>query len=147
MIDKLAEVGGLLARGKIKHSYPHSWRSLAPVIYRNTPQWFAAIDKPVDDGLDTHGTTIRERALTETDNVNWTPKSGRNRLHSMMEGRPDWDLSRQRAWGIPLTCFTKKGALPTEDDFLLRNPQVNRRNTSTNAMRVCTVYPYDKKIP
>ena len=146
MIDKLAEVVGFW-HGKIKHSYPHSWRSKAPVIYRNTPQRFAAIDKPVDDGLDTHGTTIRERALTETDNVNWTPKSGRNCLHSMMEARPDWDLSRQRAWGIPLTCFTKKGALPTDDDFLLRNPQVNRRNTSTNVMRVCTVYPYDEKIP
>ncbi len=131
VIDKLAEVGGLLARGKIKHSYPHSWRSKAPVIYRNTPQWFAAIDKPVNDGLDTHGKTIRERALTEIDNVNWTPKSGRNRLHSMMEACSDWVLSRQRAWGVPLTCFTKKGALPTDDDFLLRNPQVNRRITST----------------
>ncbi|WP_299283618.1 isoleucine--tRNA ligase [uncultured Tateyamaria sp.] len=131
VIDKLAEVGGLLARGKITHSYPHSWRSKAPVIYRNTPQWFAAIDKPVGDGLDQHGTTIRERALTEIDNVNWTPKSGRNRLHSMMEARPDWVLSRQRAWGVPLTCFTKKGALPTDDDFLLRNPQVNRRITSS----------------
>ncbi|WP_298972125.1 isoleucine--tRNA ligase [uncultured Roseobacter sp.] len=127
VIDKLAEVGGLLARGKIKHSYPHSWRSKAPVIYRNTPQWFAAIDKPVGDGQDMHGTTIRERALTEIDNVNWTPKSGRNRLHSMMEARPDWVLSRQRAWGVPLTCFTKKGALPTDDDFLLRDPAVNQR--------------------
>ena len=127
VIDKLAEVGGLLARGKIKHSYPHSWRSKAPVIYRNTPQWFAAIDKPVGDGLDMHGTTIRERALTEIDNVNWTPKAGRNRLYSMIEARPDWVLSRQRAWGVPLTCFTKKGALPTAEDFLLRNPDVNAR--------------------
>ncbi|MEO1778590.1 MAG: isoleucine--tRNA ligase [Pseudomonadota bacterium] len=130
VIDKLAEVGGLLARGKIKHSYPHSWRSKAPVIYRNTPQWFAAIDKPVGDGQDTHGTTIRQRALTEIDNVNWTPKSGRNRLHSMMEARPDWVLSRQRAWGVPLTCFTRKGALPTDDDFLLRNAEVNARITA-----------------
>ncbi|WP_299679579.1 isoleucine--tRNA ligase [uncultured Roseobacter sp.] len=127
VINKLAEVGGLLARGKIKHSYPHSWRSKAPVIYRNTPQWFAAIDKPVGDGQDTHGTTIRERALTEIDNVNWTPESGRNRLYSMMQARPDWVLSRQRAWGVPLTCFTKKGALPTDDDFLLRNAEVNAR--------------------
>ena len=129
VIDKLVEVGGLLARGKIKHSYPHSWRSKAPVIYRNTPQWFAAIDKPVGDGQDTHGKTIRERALTEIDNVKWTPKSGRNRLHSMMEARPDWVLSRQRAWGVPLTCFTKKGALPTDPEFLLRNPEVNARIT------------------
>ncbi len=127
VIDWLVSTGGLLARGKIKHSYPHSWRSKAPVIYRNTPQWFAAIDKSVGDGQDTHGTTIRERALTEIDNVKWTPQSGRNRLHSMMEARPDWVLSRQRAWGVPLTCFTKKGALPTADDFLLRNPEVNAR--------------------
>ncbi len=127
VIDKLVEVGGLLARGKIKHSYPHSWRSKAPVIYRNTPQWFAAIDRPVGDGQDTFGTTIRERALTEIDNVKWTPQSGRNRLFSMMEARPDWVLSRQRAWGVPLTCFTKKGALPTDPDFLLRNAEVNAR--------------------
>ena len=127
VIDKLIEAGGLLARGKIKHSYPHSWRSKAPVIYRNTPQWFAAIDRPVDDGQDQFGTTIRERALTEIDKVKWTPKSGRNRLYSMMEARPDWVLSRQRAWGVPLTCFTKKGALPTDPDFLLRDPIVNAR--------------------
>ena len=130
VIEKLAEVGGLLARGKIKHSYPHSWRSKAPVIYRNTPQWFAAIDRPVGDGQDTHGKTIRERALTEIDNVKWTPQSGRNRLYSMMEARPDWVLSRQRAWGVPLTCFTKKGVLPTEPDFLLRNDDVNARVTA-----------------
>ncbi|MEJ6393929.1 isoleucine--tRNA ligase [Gymnodinialimonas sp. 2305UL16-5] len=127
VIDKLAEVGGLLARGKIKHSYPHSWRSKAPIIYRNTPQWFAAIDRPVGDGLDMHGTTIRERALTEIDHVKWTPQSGRNRLYSMMESRPDWVLGRQRAWGVPLTCFTKKGALPTDPDYLLRNEAVNQR--------------------
>ena len=127
VIDKLVEVGGLLARGKIKHSYPHSWRSKAPVIYRNTPQWFAAIDRPVGDGQDQFGKTIRERALTEIDNVKWTPKSGRNRLHAMMEARPDWVLSRQRAWGVPLTCFTLKGALPTDANFLLRNEEVNKR--------------------
>ncbi|UWQ96572.1 isoleucine--tRNA ligase [Rhodobacteraceae bacterium M385] len=125
VIDKLVEVGGLLARGKIKHSYPHSWRSKAPIIYRNTPQWFAAIDKAMAIGDDEF--TIRGRALQEIDKVEWTPKSGRNRLHSMMEARPDWVLSRQRAWGVPLTCFTKKGALPTDPDYLLRNEAVNAR--------------------
>ncbi len=127
VIDKLVEVGGLLARGKIKHSYPHSWRSKAPVIYRNTPQWFAAVDRPVGDGQDQFGKTIRERALTEIDNVNWTPKSGRNRLYSMIEARPDWVLSRQRAWGVPLTCFVRKGVLPTDEGFLLRDAAVNAR--------------------
>ena len=127
VIDKLTSVGGLMARGKIKHSYPHSWRSKAPVIFRNTPQWFAAIDRPVGDGQDQNGKTIRERALTCIDQVAWTPQAGRNRLHSMMEGRPDWVLSRQRAWGVPLTCFTRKGALPTDADFLLRDEAVNAR--------------------
>jgi isoleucyl-tRNA synthetase len=128
IIEKLAEVDGLLARGKIKHSYPHSWRSKAPVIYRNTPQWFAAVDKPVNDGLDTYGKTIRERALASIDElVTWTPPTGRNRLYSMIEARPDWVLSRQRAWGVPLTCFTKNGCLPTDDDYLLRNEVVNAR--------------------
>ncbi len=128
IMAKLAEVGGLLARGKIKHSYPHSWRSKAPVIYRNTPQWFAAIDRPVGDGQDTHGTTIRARALRSIDElVTWTPRSGRNRLYSMIENRPDWVLSRQRAWGVPLTAFTRKGARPGDPNYLLRDAAVNAR--------------------
>jgi len=130
VINKLVEVGALLARGRITHSYPHSWRSKAPLIYRNTPQWFAAIDKPVGDGQDDFGKTIRERALTSIDKlVTWTPQTGRNRLYSMIEARPDWVLSRQRAWGVPLTCFVKKGAKPDDADFLLRDPAVNARIT------------------
>ncbi|MGR3198035.1 MAG: isoleucine--tRNA ligase [Paracoccus sp. (in: a-proteobacteria)] len=128
VIKQLAWAGALLAKGKIKHSYPHSWRSKAPLIYRNTPQWFAAIDKPLDDGMGTYGDTIRTRALTSIDKlVKWWPQSGRNRIHSMVENRPDWVLSRQRAWGVPLTCFVKKGARPTDPDFLLRNDAVNDR--------------------
>ncbi|WP_368186933.1 isoleucine--tRNA ligase [Aestuariibius sp. HNIBRBA575] len=128
IIDKLVEVGGLLARGKIKHSYPHSWRSKAPIIYRNTPQWFAAVDRDINDGQDDMGTTIRDRALNSIDQqVKWWPQTGRNRLHSMIEARPDWVLSRQRAWGVPLTCFTRKGLLPTDEGFLLRNEAVNAR--------------------
>jgi len=128
VIEKLVEAGSIIARGRVTHSYPHSWRSKAPVIFRNTPQWFAAIDRAVGDGQDDYGTTIRERALTSIDTlVKWTPQTGRNRLYSMIEARPDWVLSRQRAWGVPLTCFTKKGALPTDDDFLLRNTDVNAR--------------------
>jgi isoleucyl-tRNA synthetase len=126
VIQKLVEVGGLLARGTIKHSYPHSWRSKAPVIFRNTPQWFVAIDKKLDDGMGDMGDTIRSRALTSIDKlVKWTPQTGRNRLYSMIEARPDWVLSRQRAWGVPLTCFVKKGAKPTDADFLLRDAAVN----------------------
>ncbi len=128
VIKQLAYAGALFAKGKLKHSYPHSWRSKAPVIYRNTPQWFVAIDKPLDDGMGTYGDTIRQRALTSIDQlVQWTPQSGRNRLYSMIEARPDWVLSRQRAWGVPLTCFTKKGAKPADPDFLLKDPKVNQR--------------------
>ncbi|MBA83789.1 MAG: isoleucine--tRNA ligase [Rhodobacteraceae bacterium] len=127
VIAKLVEAGGIIARGRVKHSYPHSWRSKAPVIFRNTPQWFAAIDKPAG-GDDTYGKTIRQRALTSIDElVKFTPQTGRNRLYSMIETRPDWVLSRQRAWGVPLTCFVKKDTLPTADDFLLRDPAVNAR--------------------
>ncbi|BAQ68282.1 isoleucyl-tRNA synthetase [Rhodovulum sulfidophilum] len=131
VIDKLVEAGALIARGRLKHSYPHSWRSKAPLIYRNTPQWFAAIDHKLDDGMDTYGDTIRARALASIDQlVKWTPQSGRNRIHSMIESRPDWVLSRQRAWGVPLTCFVKTGARPDDPDFLLKDPAVNARITA-----------------
>ncbi|HET9067347.1 MAG TPA: isoleucine--tRNA ligase [Amaricoccus sp.] len=124
--DKLIEAGALLARGRLTHSYPHSWRSKAPVIYRNTPQWFVAIDKPLDDGMSTYGQTIRERALTSIDRlVQWFPVSGRNRLFSMIEARPDWVLSRQRAWGVPLTCFVRRAPDGTAE--ILRDPAVNAR--------------------
>jgi len=128
VMRELVAAGTLLARGRITHSYPHSWRSKAPVIFRNTPQWFAAVDAPLDDGMNQYGDTIRERALTSIDElVEWVPRSGRNRLHSMIAARPDWVLSRQRAWGVPLTCFVKRGAQPDAPDFLLRNDEVNAR--------------------
>ncbi|UWP95732.1 isoleucine--tRNA ligase [Aliiroseovarius crassostreae] len=128
VIAKLVEAGGIIARGRVTHSYPHSWRSKAPVIFRNTPQWFASVDREVGDGQDEMGKTIRTRALNSIDKlVKWWPQAGRNRLYSMIEARPDWVLSRQRAWGVPLTCFVKKGALPTDPDFLLRDAEVNAR--------------------
>ncbi|PUB09879.1 isoleucine--tRNA ligase [Yoonia sediminilitoris] len=128
VIEKLKDVGALIATKRITISDAHSWRSKAPVIRLNRPQWFVAIDRPVGDGQDTYGKTIRERALTSIDElVTWTPPKGRNRLYSMIEARPDWVLSRQRAWGVPLTCFVKKGAKNTDPDFLLRNDAVNAR--------------------
>ncbi|WP_226782187.1 isoleucine--tRNA ligase [Oceaniglobus trochenteri] len=128
VIEKLKEPGALFATRRITLSDAHSWRSKAPVIRLNRPQWFAAIDRPVGDGLDEYGETIRQRALTSIDQlVTWTPKTGRNRLYSMIEARPDWVLSRQRAWGVPLTCFTKRGAKPDDSDYLLRNEAVNSR--------------------
>jgi isoleucyl-tRNA synthetase len=128
VIAKLIEVDRLLGRKRITISDAHSWRSKAPVIRLNRPQWFAAIDKAIGDGQDTYGTTIRERALRSIDElVTWTPKTGRNRLYSMIEARPDWVLSRQRAWGVPLTCFVKKDTKPTDPEYLLRNEAVNAR--------------------
>ncbi|WP_371154924.1 isoleucine--tRNA ligase [Jannaschia sp. 2305UL9-9] len=128
VIAALVEGGKLLARSRITISDAHSWRSKAPVIRLNRPQWFAAIDKAVGDGQDSYGETVRKRALTSIDElVTWTPKTGRNRLFSMIENRPDWVLSRQRAWGVPLTCFVRKGAKADDPDFLLRDEAVNAR--------------------
>ncbi len=103
VIAKLIETGALLARGRLTHSYPHSWRSKAPIIFRNTPQWFIAIDKPIEGGE-----TLRQLALKSIDETQFTPAAGRNRLRSMVEGRPDWLISRQRAWGVPLAIFVHK---------------------------------------
>ena len=101
----LREAGALLsASDDYQHSYPHSWRSKAKVIYRCTPQWFVPMDKELDGGG-----TLRERAMSEIERVRFIPEKGRRRIGSMVEGRPDWVLSRQRAWGVPITLFVKNG--------------------------------------
>ena len=107
VMEKLIEAGNLLARGRVEHSYPHSWRSKAPVIFRNTPQWFIRMDQPLDD--DVHGgKTLRETALQAIDDTAFYPDIARNRIRSMVETRPDWLISRQRAWGSPLAMFVDK---------------------------------------
>jgi isoleucyl-tRNA synthetase len=107
VMDRLIEAGTLLARGRLEHAYPHSWRSKAPVIFRNTPQWFIRMDTPLED--DVHrGRTLRETALAAIDATAFHPEGGRNRIRSMVEGRPDWLISRQRAWGSPLAMFVDK---------------------------------------
>ena len=103
VIKELIEHGKLLAKGSLRHSYPHSWRSKAPVIFRATPQWFVAMDKPFHDGK-----TLRQLALQGIEDTKWYPPRGKNRIGSMVEGRPDWVLSRQRAWGVPLAIFVEK---------------------------------------
>jgi len=121
VIEKLIEAGTLLARGRLEHSYPHSWRSKAPVIFRNTPQWFIRMDEPLHDPLH-GGKTLRETALGAIDATAFYPEAGRNRIRSMVEGRPDWLISRQRAWGSPLAMFVDKvTGQPLHDD------QVNAR--------------------
>jgi len=123
VIEKLKEVGALLASGRMNHSYPHSWRSRAPVIFRNTPQWFAPMDKPFAiEGDDGAPKTLRQRALEAIDATAFYPEQGRNRLRAMIETRPDWVLSRQRAWGVPLTIFVEK-----KTGAILQDEAVNRR--------------------
>jgi isoleucyl-tRNA synthetase len=116
VIDRLIEAGTLLARGRVEHSYPHSWRSKAPVIFRNTPQWFIHLDLPLDDAIH-GGRTLRQTALDAIDATAFHPESGRNRIRSMVESRPDWLISRQRAWGSPLAMFVDKATgLPLVDE-------------------------------
>ena len=103
VIKELIARGKLLAKGTLRHSYPHSWRSKAPVIFRATPQWFVAIDK-----VFLNGQTLRQLALKGIEETRWYPARGANRISAMVEGRPDWVLSRQRAWGVPLAIFVEK---------------------------------------
>ncbi len=112
VLDALLKADALLANGKIVHSYPHSWRSRAPLIFRTTPQWFISMD---ENGL-------RNKALAAIDQTRWVPLSGMNRIKSMVESRPDWCVSRQRAWGVPITVFVSK-----QSGEPLRDPKVMER--------------------
>jgi isoleucyl-tRNA synthetase len=125
VIKALIKAGNLVARGKLKHQYPHSWRSKKPVIFRNTPQWFIALDKPIDwhiVGIPDRGDTLRNRALHEIARTRWYPPAGENRIRGMIANRPDWVVSRQRAWGVPIAIFVEK-----DTKEILIDEKVNRR--------------------
>ena len=106
VIAAIDAAGALLARGTLVHSYPHSWRSKAPLIFRTTLQWFISLEA---NGL-------RQKALAAIAETRWIPPQGRNRIEAMVESRPDWCVSRQRAWGVPITVFAhRKTGEPLRD--------------------------------
>ncbi|MBR0786586.1 isoleucine--tRNA ligase [Bradyrhizobium iriomotense] len=128
VIKALIEGGKLLARGRLKHQYPHSWRSKKPVIFRNTPQWFIAMDKDIsEDGHAKKGDTLRARALHAISVTQWVPPSGENRINGMIANRPDWVISRQRAWGVPIAVFVREKADGSAE--ILQDEIVNQRIT------------------
>ena len=110
---EIAAAGGLVARGKLVHSYPHSWRSKAPLIYRATPQWFIRMDGPEQ---------IRKHALDALAETHFVPDQARRRIGSMVAGRPDWCISRQRAWGVPIPVFVERAT-----GEVLRDEDIYRR--------------------
>jgi isoleucyl-tRNA synthetase len=126
VIKALVEAGMLLARGRLKHQYPHSWRSKKPVIFRNTPQWFIAMDKDIaENGKAKPGDTLRARAQRAISVTQWVPPSGQNRINGMINSKPDWVISRQRAWGVPIAVFTKEKGDGSVD--ILQDETVNQR--------------------
>jgi isoleucyl-tRNA synthetase len=98
LVALLEERGALLHHESLQHSYPHCWRHKTPLIFRATPQWFVSMDRE----------RLRERALEAIGEVRWMPGWGEKRIRGMVEGRPDWCISRQRTWGVPIALFVDR---------------------------------------
>jgi isoleucyl-tRNA synthetase len=112
VIEALEKIGAILGQKKLVHSYPHSWRSKAPLIFRVTPQWFISMEK----------NDLRDKALRAIEETKWFPAIGENRIRAMIETRPDWCISRQRSWGVPIAIFVSK-----KDNSILRDEEVFKR--------------------
>ncbi|MFN3700044.1 MAG: isoleucine--tRNA ligase [Alphaproteobacteria bacterium] len=133
VLKALQELGMLLAKGSLKHEYPHSWRSKAPLIFRTTPQWFIAMD---GQGK------LRETALKSIKETQWVPPKGEARITAMIAARPDWCISRQRAWGVPIALFVNK-----ESKEILNDEAVFERIAATFEAEGSDAWWDDKKFP
>jgi isoleucyl-tRNA synthetase len=122
VIKALIQAGALVARGKLTHQYPHSWRSKKPILLRNTPQWFISMDTQIGPGATL---SLRQTALKAIRDTRWVPASGENRINGMVSNKPDWVMSRQRAWGVPIAIFVRKS-----DQTILKDDKVNERITA-----------------
>ena len=140
VIKALIEANALIARSRHKHDYPHSWRSKKPVIFRATPQWFIAMDRGLKDKSD----TLRARALAAIGDTRWVPPQGENRITGMIETRPDWVVSRQRAWGVPITVFRNIVRNGEHEGAIIPGPHPDLRKESA-ALRSRIVAAFEKE--